>query len=356
MFIFKKYEEWNWERLRRHLLYWFLWSAFFVTLNNWTGKVIVFAGGVIELWQWIAFESVVLPIKIASTYTIAYGVMPRFLYRKQYWKFIGLTIIVLLLFSTLLYWTYSIIVHPIILGDVEHYKITQFTYKGVELIYFASIVAGIKFFQNYLYEQQRNQDLVREKVEAELKYLRNQVQPHFLFNTLNNIYGMVLSNDKNAGEAIVKLSSLLSFMLYEGNTKNITLAKEVEILDSFIELELLRYRRKLDFSFSKEKLSPELRIAPLLLLPFVENTFKHGPAKEEGRSSIDIQMETQQRILYFSIENTYQETTTVEERIQSGIGLKNIKKRLKLLYPGQHTLKISKADTFKVSLMIELTN
>lgn len=354
MHIFKKYETWNWERLRRHLLYWFLWSAFFVTINNWTGQFINNAAGTVELWQWIAFECVVLPIKIASTYTIAYGLMPRFLYQKHYREFIGSTILVLLVFAVGLYWVYAIIVHPIILKDVEYYKVAQFVYKGVELVYFASIVVSIKFFQNYLDEQQRNQNLVQQKVEAELKYLRNQVQPHFLFNTLNNIYGMVLSNDQKAGDAIVRLSSLLSFMLYEGNTKTVLLAKEVEMLDSFIELERLRYQRKLDFNYSVEHLAPNLKIAPLLLIPFVENAFKHGPAKEEGQSSIDIQMETQQRILYFSVENSYQKFTKDIPNIRSGIGLENIKKRLELLYPGQYTLEISQEETFKVSLMIEL--
>ncbi len=353
--ILTKYEQWNWERIRRHLLYWFLWSSFFVLLNNWAIQVTVPGNVKVELWQWIAFEAAVLPIKMASTYTVAYMLMPRFLYKKKYWEFILCTIFVLFLFSAILYRVYYHIVHPLILNDAEQYKITQFVYKGVELIYFASIVVGIKFFQNYLHEQQRNQELAHQKVEAELKYLRNQVQPHFLFNTLNNIYGMILSNDKNAGNAVVRLSSLLSFMLYETNTKTVPLSKEVEILESFIELELLRYQRKLEFKFIKEHLSLHLKIAPLLLIPFVENAFKHGPAKEEGKSYIDIQIETQQQILFFSIENSFREAPKKREMIQSGIGLENIKKRLTLLYPNKHTLEISKGETYSVSLMIELS-
>ncbi|MEM1124448.1 MAG: sensor histidine kinase, partial [Bacteroidota bacterium] len=341
MILLKKYNEWNWERLWRHLLYWLLWTSFFVTVNNWTGKAVVCSDNVIQLWQWIAFEAVVLPIKIASTYTIAYGLMPRFLYQKQYGNFLAAALAVLFIFSMLLYGVYATIVHPIILGDAEQYSINQFVYKGIELVYFASIVVGIKFFQNYLYEQQRNQDLVRQKVAAELKYLRNQIQPHFLFNTLNNIYGMVLSQDKNAGETIVKLSNLLSFMLYEGNTQAVSLAKEVEMLDSFVELELLRYRRKLDFRFTKNNLNPPLTSAPLLLITFVENAFKHGPAQEEQASFIHMEMETQQNILHFCVENSYRKNSAKNKHLQSGIGLENIKKRLQLLYPNRHTLNIS---------------
>lgn len=166
---------------------------------------------------------------------------------------------------------------------------------------------------------------------------------------------MVLSQDKNAGETIVKLSNLLSFMLYEGNTQAVSLAKEVEMLDSFVELELLRYRRKLDFRFSKDNLNPRLKIAPLLLIPFVENAFKHGPAQEEQASFIHMEMETQQNILHFFVENSYVKNNPKSKHIQSGIGLENIRKRLHLLYPNRHTLTILKADTFKVSLMVELS-
>jgi len=223
------------------------------------------------------------------------------------------------------------------------------------LVYIASLVLAIKFFQNYLYEQQRNQTLAQQKVEAELKYLRNQIQPHFLFNTLNNIYGMMLSNDKNAADYMVKLSDLLSYMLYDSNTKTVALSKEIEMLDSFIELERLRYNRKLEFNYSKTNLSPFLKIPPLLLIPFVENAFKHGPAKEEGNSFINIQIETQNKILYFSVENSYSDHSSSTD-IQSGIGLENVRKRLEILYPDKYTLNMIKADVFEVSLMIELNN
>jgi len=118
---------------------------------------------------------------------------------------------------------------------------------------------------------------------------------------------------------------------------------------------LLRYRRKLDFRFAKENIAPDLNIAPLLLIPLIENAFKHGPAKEEGHSFIEIQMETQQQILYFSVENSFSKTTKRIQNIESGIGLDNMKKRLELLYPNKHTLQISSAETFKVSLMVELS-
>ena len=355
MKIFEKYDHWTWERLSRHVIYWGAWSIFWVIVNSLVSHAIDLADGNSVLWQWVAFEVVVLPIKIGSSYTIAYVLMPRFLYQQQYVAFIGWCALVLLFFTALLYLEYAYFVHPVIFSEAKSFTLGQFTYRGVELVYIAALVVSIKFFQNYTFEQQRNLQLVQQKVEAELKYLRNQIQPHFLFNTLNNIYGMVLSEDKNAGEAIVKLSNLLSFMLYEDNTRATSLAKEVEMLDSFIELELLRYRRKLDFNFSKNNLSSSLKIAPLLLIPFVENAFKHGPAREDGPSFINIQMEVQEPILYFSVENSFSENTTANDTLQSGIGLENIKKRLDLLYLDQYTLEIAKDKTFKVSLIIVLS-
>lgn len=355
MDFFKRYHRWNWERIRRHILYWLAWSMFFVIVNFGVGKVVDCETKDIGLLQWIAFESLVLPIKIASTYTIAYVLMPLYLYRKKYIRFLMTNILVLTFFSLLLYLVYRDIVYPIILENTGELELGAFIYKGIELIYFASLVVGIKFFQDYQYQRQLNQNLVHQKTEAELNYLKNQIQPHFLFNTLNNIYGMVLSKDKDAGEVIVKLSDILSYTLYECNVDYVTLDKEIAMLDNFIEIELLRYKRKVDLSISKCTIPDSLKIAPLLLIPFVENAFQHGPAKEDGRSIIDIDLELQNNIFHFSIKNSYPKELTLEPGTQSGIGLENIKKRLQLLYPDRHTLKIDKSEYFEVSLIMELS-
>lgn len=255
MEILKKYDRWNWERVSRHLAYWLLWGIFFVTVNKLTEEEH-------DLWRWIAFEGVVLPIKISSTYIIAYALMPRFLYRKRYVTFGLSTMLVALFFAALLYGLYASLINPVIMEYPEHYPVAEFLYKGVDLVYIASFVLGIKFFQNHLYEQARSQAIFQQKVEAELKYLKNQIQPHFLFNTLNNIYGMILSNDPHAADYVVRLSDLLSYILYESDRETIALSKEIEILDSYIELERLRYDRKLDFHYTKTNISGPLSIAP----------------------------------------------------------------------------------------------
>jgi len=305
------------------------------------------------LGQWVAFESVVLPVKISFTYFVAYLLMPRLLYRKRYQAFFLVSLLSLVCFGSLLYLVYTQVVHPIIMEDILYHKASPFIYKGLELIYIASIFIGFKFFQNYYHQQAQNQILIKEKAEAELKYLRNQIQPHFLFNTLNNIYGLVLSDDKQAAsDTIVAFSNLLSYMLYESNVAFVPLEKELHHLETYIELEKLRYRKRLTVNYDKEINQKETKIAPLLLIPLIENAFKHGPAKEKGASFISIALKVDSDKLTFIVENSYKKQKSTSS-IRSGIGLENVKKRLELLYSGRHSLAIDDMDsTFSVSLTL----
>jgi len=346
MDILDKYTVWNWARFRRHLVYWLAWSLFFITINALMGQQYT-------IWQWTAFEAAVLPVKISCAYLIAYGLMPHYLYQRRYRQFLLIVFTVVCFFAFILYSVYVGFIHPFILQSGKEYYLNEFVFKGVELVYIAGLIMSIKFFQNYLHEQARNQELSQQKLEAELKYLKNQIQPHFLFNTLNNIYSMVLANDKNAAAYVVQLSDLLQYILYESETPRISLVREVEILEGFIELERLRYNRTLDFTYRSSKIDKSLQIAPLLLVPFIENAFKHGPAQEEGSSFIIVELEVQQKILFFSVWNSFPQKVE-STKIQSGIGLENIKKRLKLLYPDRHTISIKKTNTFEVELIIEL--
>ncbi len=344
----KTYDTWTLERISRHILYWSVWSILYVLTNYFT----VYNR---TLWQCISHELVVLPIKMGCAYIIAYILMPKCLYKKRYIEFAITAILTAGFFGWMLLTLYYKMIYPTILGQTGFYTDhASFIYKGIELIYITSLILGIKFFQNFLQERRRNQDLLKEKIEAELKYLKNQVQPHFLFNTLNNIYGLVLSNNKNAGESIVKLSEILGYILYESDAELISLTSEIDNLENFIELERLRYDRKLDFRYQKSVANCGVYISPLILLPFVENAFKHGPAKEEGKSIIDLKIETINGTLNFIIKNTYNEAS-IDDNLKSGIGLKNIIKRLSLIYPEKHQLTVKKEVMFEVHLQIRLS-
>lgn len=345
------YKGFSWERIWRHVLYWSSWSVFYVLTNY-------FSSGEYEIWRWMAFELVVLPIKVGCSYTIAYVLLPSFLLRQRYAYFIISTILTATFFGFLLYLIYSKLVFPIFLegynydGNFLHH----FIFKGIELFYIASTVVGIKFFQNLLHIRRKNAELKQLKTEAELKYLKNQVQPHFLFNTLNNLYGMVLSQREDAAESIIKLSDLLSYMLYECEAPFVSLNQEIKNIENYVELELLRYTDRLDFQLRKDEIPPGLRIAPLILLPFVENAFKHGPSARQKTSHLSIRIRfVEKEVLEFCIENDYDFDSESPTGIKSGIGLENVRKRLEILYKDRHTLLIEKGTLYSVLLTMDLS-
>ena len=344
--LLKKYHDWNAERVSRHILYWLAWTLFYVSVNSIVNEE--------SFLQYTAFELIVLPIKIGFSYLVAYYFLPKYLFTKKYVRFMVVTLIAALIFGLLLYLVHIKIIYPHILNLSPQTKIyvSKFIFKAVELLHISSLVVSIKFVQNNLYQEQENSKLRQAKTKAELMYLKNQIQPHFLFNTLNNIYGMVLSNDQKTGDSIVKLSDMLSYMLYESNGERVPLAKEIKHLENFLELEQLRYDRKLKVVYNKVGLDLTSEIPPNLLIPFVENAFKHGPAKEESNSEILITIEMKGEKFRFIIENTFDETQ-IDEKIASGIGIDNVKRRLAHLYPNSHTLVITKKDRFKVDLIIE---
>ncbi len=346
----RKYDSWTAERISRHLLYWGLWVIFYVSINYLT-KHHPYA-----LWQLIAWEFTVIPIKVICAYIIAYGLMPRFLYQHRYFQFLIWSALTAIVFGAILYFAYFYVIYPCILDQATKTStfFSSFVYKGLELIHITALVLCIKFFQNHLHEQSVSSSLQEQKTAAELKYLKNQIQPHFLFNTLNNLYGMVLSKDEKAPKTIVKLSEMLSYMLYDSESTLVDLEQELDNLENFIALEQLRYDRKLDLSYERAEVAPGLEIAPLLLLPFVENAFKHGPAKEEGRSQIWIKLAVREKVLHFWVKNTYVDVE-IDENIHSGIGLTNVRQRLELLYPQRHRLELRKEELFEVHLEIDLT-
>jgi len=187
--------------------------------------------------------------------------------------------------------------------------------------------------------------------EQELNYLKMQIHPHFLFNTLNTMYGFALKKADETPEMILKLSNLLDYLLYQVDKPFVLLKEEINHINDYIELEKMRFNDTLHISFITDTISENLKIAPMLLLPFVENSFKHGSIKD-GQLNIKINLACTNKTIRFYIENT----TSKTEASQKGIGLENIKKRLNLLYHDKYTLQIdTKNDIFKVNLKLNLT-
>ncbi|TCP24981.1 GHKL domain-containing protein [Tenacibaculum skagerrakense] len=198
----------------------------------------------------------------------------------------------------------------------------------------------------------------QEVKEAELKLLKGQLNPHFLFNTLNNLYGLSVIKSDKLPNLMLKLSDLLRYSLYETRESFVSLKKEISYLENYISLEKLRLEEQADISFSISGELNDKELAPMLLIVFVENAFKHlGPTKGE-KSTVNIDIKTTENTLVFKCENSFDTYNNKEENMEkgkSGIGLVNVKKRLALIYPEAHSLKIKKTnDVFSVDLKLSI--
>jgi LytS/YehU family sensor histidine kinase len=210
----------------------------------------------------------------------------------------------------------------------------------------------IKQVRLQLTGKEKEKSLMREKLEAEVQFLRHQTHPHFLFNTLNNIYALARKKSDEAPEVVMKLSKLLRFMLYETSRPSIQVGDEIKVLDDYIELERIRYDGRLTINFLREIDSESEQISPLLLLPFVENAFKHGASESRFESYIHIDMKLDNSILTFNIENTKENND--QNDVNENIGLKNVKRQLELMYKDYNIIVKSEPSLFKVFLTINL--
>jgi two-component system, LytTR family, sensor histidine kinase AlgZ len=218
----------------------------------------------------------------------------------------------------------------------------------------AGVACGIILFKHWVKKQQEWLQAEKEKVTAELQLLKAQVHPHFLFNTLNNIYAFSLENSPKTPGLIVKLSSLLSYMLYDCKAEQVPLEKEIDVMRAYIDLEKERYSNRLDISVNIQGDIKDKYITPLLLLPFLENAFKHGTSEQLEKPWLSMDIAVKQNALRCKIVNSKNEFVPVSE---NGIGIQNVKKRLAFLYPDKHELKLAdEGDFFVVSLLLQLTD
>jgi len=250
----------------------------------------------------------------------------------------------------------SFVIDPIIYGwnrpESSFYYPLAFPVALMDIGFVSGAAIAIKQIRQQLRRSKVEQLLVREKLETELKYLRNQTNPHFLFNTLNNIYALARKKSDETPDAVMKLSKLLRFMLYDTAKPLITIGDEIRMLEDYIDLEKIRYNSKLTISFLKDISDEQESISPLLLLPFVENAFKHGASESRFTSYIHIEMKLQNGILKFSVKNTKESNN--QECPGANIGLNNVKRQLELLYTEYDMQVLNEASVFIVLLTINL--
>jgi sensor histidine kinase YesM len=303
--------------------------------------------------------SITLPVDIFASYFTAYFLLPFFLLRGKYIRFILLLLLSAVLFILLqrvcIYYINLPIFHPEYTQNEPFFEF-DYIFSFFNIYAVVGIFTTIRLFKFWLRNQRATQLLKEEKLEAELKFLKSQIHPHFLFNTLNNLYALTLDKSDQAPEVVMKLSNLLDYMLYEANDRKVSLEKEITLIQNFLDLEKIRYGDSLKIDFKIEGSSSGLYLAPMLLLPFVENSFKHGLSKQTTKPWLDITMKLERGILHFNVRNS--QGKNKEDRKESyteGIGLSNVKRRLELIYTKNYSLNIKNMEeVFEIDLFINL--
>ena len=231
--------------------------------------------------------------------------------------------------------------------------IMGYTSSAIFLVFFS---LGLKVLERQSKIEKIQEEMEREKLNSELAFLKNQISPHFFFNTLNNIYSLVSISPEDSQNAILRLSKLMRYLLYESEQGNTMLSQEIDFMKNYIDLMKLRTSEKVSLNISLPEKFEDRRIAPLLFVPFIENAFKHGISNRE-KSFIDISMEINSDSIIFKCSNSVHTAKEIEAiGNKGGIGLENVKKRLNLLFPERHDLKISKSEKqFDVNLRINLS-
>ncbi len=292
----------------------------------------------------VAFNAAVLnvPIIMIATYFTMFVTVERFLLNKKYWAFALCLAGSLLVFGLLrrmvnFYAVYSVLYPEKATNLLFLPKIVM---DSVNVHLFAGLGTMIYIIRKWTEQQRTNEKLMKEKLAAELDLLKSQVQPHFIFNTLNNIYMLSLKSSPQTSEMIYRLSALLSYMLYDSKREYIEVEKEVDYIKNYINLEKIRYGERLDVQLTVFNNKQVLHVPPLLFLPLVENAFKHGVSNAVDDSWVHIDVSLKQKTLIFKIENSVSDEKYESNGFGNGLGLENLRRRLDILYPNRHELKL----------------
>lgn len=331
-----------------HLIFWCAVLLFFTYL---------FGAGSKSYQDTLLFSLFLMPITIATTYVSIYKLIPDYLITKRYFLF-GLYSLYTLVVSSYLIML-SIFFSLIYLANFEYDAMNPLT-KNILLVttvvyLFIFIVSAFKLLKLNIQQIEKTNVLERKFLETQLKlkeqelnYLKMQIHPHFLFNTLNTIYGFALKKADETPEMILKLSNLLDYLLYQADKPFVLLKEEVNHIKDYLALEKMRFHETLQVSISEENITGQQQIAPMLFIPFVENSFKHGQIKN-GILNVSISVIVKNDTILFTIANS----TNDNHKEEDGIGLANIKKRLELIYKSTYQLTIeNEPESYKVNLSI----
>ena len=335
-----------------HTLFWcgvlLFYTYFFGTDSNNFGYV-------------LSFSLFLMPITIAVTYVSIYKLIPDYLIKKKYFLFAlysGYTLIISSYLIVISVFYGLVYLSNFVYADMPPIS-RNLLFVSVAVYLVVIIVSAFKLLKLNLMHAEKTKMLETKILETQLKlkeqelnYLKMQIHPHFLFNTLNTMYGFALKKADETPEMILKLSNLLDYLLYQIDKPFVLLKDDINHIEDYIALEKMRFNETLDIAFETENILNTAKIAPMLLLPFIENSFKHGAIKN-GLLYVKIKLACKEKNIYFSIENT----SSNSDNSSNGLGLENLQKRLTLLYKDSYKLNIANDNNlFKVTLILNTAN
>ncbi|MBL7858642.1 MAG: histidine kinase [Cyclobacteriaceae bacterium] len=300
-----------------------------------------------------------LAIQLVFTMVIAYlnyfYTWPRFLQRKNVWRYI---VEISVPFAALI--TARVFLQRYMMDGYTH-KI-KFFYSDAFIVQVVSVtlfivlfVGMLRFAVDWFEFEARKKEVENEKLTAELNFLKAQINPHFLFNTLNNLYYLAYTQSPNTTEVIDKLSKMMRYMIYDSNHPLVPLTKEIEYMQNYISLEKLRLNNQIPINFDISGNVDDIRIAPLIFITFLENAFKHGVTTNNPNAWVNIAIRLDGKKCEYTVENSKVAVVNAGHEGKSGIGLQNVNRRLELSYPNQYQLKVDeKPDVYKVQLNLTL--
>lgn len=323
------------QKVFTHLLFWVAIWFFFYYFFSFNTNVKVYV-------KW--FSSLLLPITMLTTYFMVLYLIPTYLLTKQYFKFGLYTFYTLVASSNLITITLYACLFLLLKFDITLIPPMSKNYLFILILVYlvVGLVSFVELLRHNFRTASRNKELENKILathlqmkEQELQYLKMQIHPHFLFNTLNTIYGLSLKQSKQTPDVILKLSNLLDYILYRVNKPRVGLKEEVLHISEYIELEKIRFSDSLKVEFLTDAIEDDLQIAPMLFIPFVENAFKHG-GLHDGFLSIVVEIKLVGQELSFMVKNSVARNKKTQNK--GGIGLTNVRKRLELNYPDRFDL------------------
>lgn len=280
--------------------------------------------------------------------------IPNYLTQKKFLTYCALLILSVIIITPLESLILYLKFHD--RAELQSVLLSNLNWAFMPNFFVASGSTIFKIITEWLRHLRNRKELETQTMQSELKFLKSQINPHFLFNTLNNLYALTLKKSDKAPEIVIKLSEMMRYMLYECNERNVLLSKEVNYIKNYLDLESLRQSKNVKIHLDVKGNISDQRIAPLMFIPFLENSFKHGLNHQISEGFVNILLNVDQNEVHLFIENSKSESMpkSIHKR-SGGIGLVNVRRRLNILYPNQYELKIDdNPNSYAVNLKIEL--